>query len=208
VKSDPREKQAAFELRVNGMVVAASMRRKNDDPDECEVVVHDPLVGDFTIHDQFTIDIKKYAGSEAIWSRVSLRHLKSTFLESTSSDLPSIQEILDSEIFQPAEPEDALQPGAKAQKVLVVPQARRAQRILYQAGIPSIVMSFTGRVMPNPEGSLMVPHIRTAVRVLSRQGFKPGPVCYLLLDKNTLNTLRLVQRPVAPTKGEQDDQEL
>ena len=208
MKSDPREKPAIFELRVNGMVIGASMRRLPDNPDECDVVIHDPLVGDFTIHDQFTIDIKKYAGNEPIWSRVSLRHLKSTFLESISSDLPSIQEILDSEIFQPADPEDAVQPGAKAQKILVAPQAGRAQRILYQAGIPSIVMSFTGRVMPNPEGSLMVPHIRTAVRVLSRHGFKPGPVCYLLLDKKTLNTLRLVQRPVAPTKGEQDDHEL
>lgn len=71
MKSDPREKQVTFELRVNGMVVAASMRRRNDDPDDCDVLIHDPRVGEFAIHDEFTIDVKKYAGSEPIWSRVS-----------------------------------------------------------------------------------------------------------------------------------------
>src|ERR1700741_3475850 len=125
VKSDPREKPAIFELRVNGMVVGASMRRLPDNPDECDVVIHDPLVGDFTIHDQFTIDVKKYAGSEPIWSRVSLRHLKSTFLESISSDLPSIQEILDSELYQPRNSADAARPGTKPHKVMVADQARR-----------------------------------------------------------------------------------
>ena len=208
MKSDPREKQAAFELRVNGMVVAASMRRKANDPDECDVVIHDPLVGEFTIHDEFTIDVRKYAGSEPIWSRVSLRHLKSTFLESTSSDLPSIQEILDSEIFEPTDSADAARIGAKQQKFMVAAHARRAQRVLYQARIPSIVMSLTGRVMPNAEGSLMVPNIRAAVQVLCAHRLKPGPVQYLLLDGKTLNTLRLVQQPIPDPKGQQDDQEL
>jgi len=208
VKSDPREKPAIFELRVNGMVVGASMRRLLDNPDECDVVIHDPLVGDFTIHDQFTIDIKKYAGSEPIWSRVSLRHLKSTFLESTSSDLPSIKEILDYELYQPKDSADAAQAGAKPQNVMVAAQASRAQRILYMAGIPSIVMTLTRRRMPNAEGSLMVPDIRTAVRELSRHGFKPGPVQYLLLDKKTLKTLRLVQRPIPDKKEDLDDSEL
>jgi hypothetical protein len=128
MKSDPREKAATFELRVNGMVVAASMRRAPDDPKECDVVVHDPLVGDFIVHDEFTIDVKKYAGSEPIWSRVSLRHLKSTFLKSTSTDLPSIEEILDSNLFQENDVMEAVQAGAKPQKVKVAAQARWAQR--------------------------------------------------------------------------------
>ena len=49
MKSDPREKPATFELRVNGMVVSASMRRAPDDSEECDVVIHDPLVGDTCI---------------------------------------------------------------------------------------------------------------------------------------------------------------
>ena len=200
MKSDPREKTGTFELRVNGMVVAASMRRAPDDPNECCIVVHDPLVGDFTVHEEFTIDVKKYAGSEPVWSRVSLCHLKSSFLESISSDLPSIQEILDSNLFQENDAMEAVQAGAKPQKVKVAAQARRAQRILYMSGIPSIVMSLTGRVMPNAEGSLMVPNIRSAVRVLSAHGFKPSPAGYLLLDSKTLNTLRLVQRTIADNK--------
>lgn len=103
---------------------------------------------------------------------------------------------------------DAAQPRAKPQKVMVAAQASRAQRILYMAGIPSIVMTLTRRRMPNAEGSLMVPDIRAAVRELSRRGFKPGPVRYLLLDKKTLNTLRLVQQPIADKKGDQDDSQL
>ena len=203
---DPKEKSLGFELRVNGMVVQASMRRIEGNPDDCEVVIRDPLVGEFTIHDEFTIDVKKFAGNEPIWSRVSLRHLKSTFLEATSSDLPSIKEILESELYREGA-EDPSQVSPKSSEVvLVAVQVRRAQRVLYLAGIPSIVMSLTRHRMRNAEGALVVPNLRAAVRALSGHGFKPGPVQYLLLDTKTGNTLRLVQRWVAD-KGAKDGSE-
>jgi hypothetical protein len=208
VKPDPREKSTAFELRVNGMVVEASMRRTATNSEECEVLIRDPLVGEFALHEEFAIDVRKYAGSEPIWSRVSLRHLKSTFLEATSSDLPSIKEILESELFRKDDAGGAAQPNAQSSEaVLVAAQARRAQRILYLAGIPSIVMSLTPHRMHNAEGALIVPDLRVAVRELSAHGFKPGPLKYLLLDTKTGNTLRLVQRWVAD-KGARDGLEL
>jgi len=206
VKPDPKEKSLGFELRVNGMVVQASMRRIEGKPEDCEVVIRDPLVGEFTIHDEFTIDVKKYAGSEPIWSRVSLRHLKSSFLEATSGDLPSIKEILESELYR-EDAEAPVQLNTKPSETLrVALQVRRAQKILYLAGIPSLVMAFTPHRMRNAEGALIVPNIRAAVRVLSAHGFKPGPVQYLLLDTKTADTLRLVQRPLAG-KGAKDDSE-
>ena len=208
MKSDPREKPQTFELRVNGMVVPASMRRTAGKSDECEVVIHDPMVGEFAINEEFAIDVRKYAGTEPIWSRVSLRHLKSTFLEATSSDLPSIEEILESELYDQKDAADAAQPSSKSsQVVLVAVQVRRAQRILYLAGIPSIVMNFTPHRMRNAEDALIVPDLRTAVRELSGHGFKPGPLKYLLLDTKTGSTLRLVQKWV-PGKGAQSDLEL
>jgi len=208
VNPDPKEKSLGFELRVNGMVVQASMRRIEGNPDDCEVVIRDPLVGEFTIHDEFTIDVKKYAGSESIWSRVSLRHLKSTFLEATSSDLPSIAEILESELYRQTDAPAAFQPNIRSsQVVLVAVQVRRAQRILYLAGIPSIVMNLTPHRICNEEGALVVPNLRNAVRELIKHGFQTGPLKYLLTDTKTGNKLRLVQKWV-PDRGAQNGPEL
>jgi len=207
VKPDPREKPLTFELRVNGVVVEASMRRMASNPEECEVVIRDPLVGEFTINEEFAIDVKKYAGTEPIWSRVSLKHLKSTFLEATSNDLPSVAEILESELYRQKDVGDGSQPNKSSQVVLVAVQVRRAQRILYLAGIPSIVMSLTPHRMRNEEGALVVPNLRNAVRELIQHGFQTGPVKYMLTDTKTGNKLRLVQKWV-PDKGAQNGPEL
>ena len=208
MKPDPREKPLTFELRVNGVVVEASMRRMASNPEECEVVIRDPLVGEFTINEEFAIDVKKYAGTEPIWSRVSLKHLKSTFLEATSNDLPSVAEILESELYRQTDAADASQPKVKSSHfVLLAVQVRRAQRILYLAGIPSIVMSLTPHRMRNGEGALVVPNLRNAVRELIQHGFQTGPVKYMLTDTKTGNKLRLVQKWV-PDKGAQNGPEL
>ena len=208
MKPDPREKPLTFELRVNGVVVEASMRRMASNPEECEVVIRDPLVGEFTINEEFAIDVKKYAGTEPIWSRVSLKHLKSTFLEATSNDLPSVAEILESELYRQTDAADASQPKVKSSHfVLLAVQVRRAQRILYLAGIPSIVMSLTPHRMRNEEGALVVPNLRNAVRELIQHGFQTGPLKHLLTDTKTGNKLRLVQKWV-PDKGAQNGPEL
>jgi hypothetical protein len=195
VKSDPREKPLTFELRVNGVVVEASLRRTASNPKECEVVVRDPPVGEFAIDEEFAIDVKEFAGTEPIWSRVSLKHLKSTFLEASSNDQPTILGILESELCRQVNAANLPQHGVKSTPVvLVAAQVHRAQRVLYLAGIPSVVMSLTPRRMRNSEGALVVPHLGNAVRELLKHGFQTESVKYLLTDTKTGNELRLVQK--------------
>lgn len=209
MKSDPREKPPTFELRVNGVVVEACLRPPMTDPGEHEVVVRDPLIGEFAINDEFAIDVKRHAGTAPIWSRVSLKHLKSTFLGVISDDLPSVSEILESELFTRADAVDVPQRSAKSsQIVLVASQARRAQRILYQAGIPSIVMSLTPHRMRNSEGALVVPNLRAARCELLAHGFQAESVKYLLKDTKTGNKLLLVQRWIGANKGATNDPSL
>lgn len=185
------------------------MRRMSSHPEECEVVIRDPLVGEFTINEEFAIDVTKYAGTEPIWSRVSLKHLKSTFIEATSNDLPSIAEILESELYRQTDAADASRPSIKSsQVVLVAVQVRRAQRILYLAGIPSIVMSLTPHRMRNEEGALVVPNLRNARCKLLAHGFQAESVKYLLKDTKTGKKLLLVQQWIGANKGAINDPSL
>ena len=73
---------------------------KASNPEECEVVGRDPLVGEFAIDEEFANDVKEYSGTEPIWSQVSREHLKSTFFESSSNDLPTISGIVESERYR------------------------------------------------------------------------------------------------------------
>src|SRR6202007_2911446 len=125
------------DLRVNGVAVKASLRRKVDDPEDYDVVVCDAAIGAFAINDEFAIDTKRHAGTVPIWSRVSLKQLKSELLIKVGDDLPSVSDILESELFdQLTSDEDQDKNYKRSQVALVAVHARRAQRILYQAGIP------------------------------------------------------------------------
>jgi hypothetical protein len=69
---------------------------KASNPEECEVVVRDPLLANLSLTKNLQT-MSEYAGTELIWCRVSLKHLKSTFLESSSNALPTISGIVESE---------------------------------------------------------------------------------------------------------------
>src|ERR1700740_271685 len=136
---DPKE-SPTFDLRVNGVAVKASLRRKVDDPEDYDVVVCDAAIGAFAINDEFAIDTKRQAGTVPIWSRVSLKQLKSELLIEVGDDLPSISDILESELFdQLASDEQQHRSDKRSQVALVAAHAHRAQRVLYQGGIPSIL---------------------------------------------------------------------
>ena len=201
---DPKE-SPTFELRVNGVAVKGSLRRKAHDPEDYDVVVCDAAIGAFAINDEFAIDTKRHAGTVPIWSRVSLKQLKSELLIKVGDDLPSVSDILESELFdQLTSDEDQDKNYKRSQVALVAVHARRAQRILYQAGIPSILLSLTPLRMRHSEGALAVPNLVAARRELLSHGFQVGPLKYLLTDKRTGKILRIVQRWI-PVKKENDD---
>src|ERR1700746_402360 len=166
-----------FDLRVNGVAVKASLRRKADDPNDYDVMVSDAVIGEFAINDEFAIETRRHAGTEPIWSRVSLMQLKSEFLVAVGDDLPSISDILESELFDRlTADEDKDKKHKRSQVAVVAAHALRAQRVLYQAGIPSILVSLTPPRMRNSEGALVVPKLAAARDELLSHGFQVGPL--------------------------------
>jgi hypothetical protein len=121
---------------------------KARNPEECEVVGRDPLVGEFAefaIDEEFANDVKEYSGTEPIWSQVSRKHLKSTFLESSSNDLPTISGIVESERHRQVN-------AADVPNMTSNPRLSCRLRSKCAAGIPSIVMNLTSHRIHNSEG--------------------------------------------------------
>jgi hypothetical protein len=176
------------ELLLNGMSMhSVGTRRTSERAGDFDIVVTDLVLGAFSLHSGFEIDIR---GGDASWRRVSLNELKAVLRKSSLlrvADLPKASEIAECQLF--ARVDDIEFPDWESGGVSNLGReeacVRYVQRVLYRVGIPHLVAGTT----------FTVPSASTARIPLKRAGFRRSAISRsALVEPRTNVTVQLVQR--------------
>lgn len=69
-------------MRVNGVEFhEASLRSCGGHPTNCEVVIRDPALGSFALHEEFILEIREGEDGKTNWRQISLGELEAAVLE-------------------------------------------------------------------------------------------------------------------------------
>jgi hypothetical protein len=175
-------------LIVNGVPFGSlSVRNRPDDSDDFDVVVTEPMLGQFALHAEFDIDVCE---PDSDWRRVSLEELKGMLTKSalrTVGDLPRASEIAECRLF--ARVDDIEIPYWERSRLSGLGReeacVRYVQRILYRVGIPHLVAGTT----------FTVPSAPTARIPLKRAGFRQSPISRsALVEPRTNVAIQIIER--------------
>jgi hypothetical protein len=179
------------ELLVNGVPVqSVRIRQGTESGDDLDVVVTDPVVGCFTLHSGFDIDIHQ---PDQSWRRVSLDALKGILKDKyllPADDFPNASEIAGCRLF--ARVDDIQIPHWESMPRSVLRRqdacVQFACRVLYRTGIPHLVSGTT----------FVVPSAPTARIPLKRAGFRTSTISpSALVEPRTQVSIQLIERDPA-----------
>ena len=175
------------DLIVNGVPFrSVNIRNRPDDPDEFDVVVIEPMLGQFALHAGFDIDVRD---PDSHWRPRSFDELKGMLVNSallTIGDLPKASEIAECRLFARVDDiqiphwESGPRSALRRQEACV----RYVQRIFYRVGIPHLIAGTT----------FTVPTAPTARIPLQRAGFRQSEISLsALVEPRTGCAIQLVQ---------------
>lgn len=177
------------ELLVNGVSIqSVRIRQGAESAGDLAVVITDPVVGCFTLHSGFDIDVQEPDSTS--WRRVSLEELKKILKDKNllaSESLPNSSQMAECRLF--ARVDDIEIPQWEVSRLSVLGReeacVRYIQRILYRTGIPHLVSGTT----------FTVPSALTARIPLKRAGFRQSTISRsALVEPRTNVTVQLVER--------------
>ena len=155
--------------------------------DDFDIVVTDSLLGSFSLHSGFDIEVRE---CEAAWRRVSLQELK-TILKNryvmSGGDLTTDSQNTESRLFAPVNNIEVPEWQCGRFSILGREAAcvRYVQRILYRTGIPHLVSGTT----------FLVPSATTARIPLKRAGFRQSKISpSALVEPRTGCAIQVIER--------------
>ena len=176
------------ELLLNGVSVRrVAIRRAADSEADFDVVITDPVLGSFSLHSGFEIDMREH---DLNWRRVSLEELK-RILRCRSllslGDLLKVSDIAESRLF--ARVDDIKIPHLERSPLSIRGHeeacVRYVQRIFYRVGIPHLVAGTT----------FSVPSAQTARIPLKRAGFRRSEISRsALIEPRTGCAIQVIER--------------
>jgi hypothetical protein len=176
------------ELLLNGVPIQSlRVRQIGDSVDDFDLVVTDSVLGAFSLHSMFEIELHQ---ADSSWRRVSLDELKGIVKDKQSvlaDDLAKASETAECRLF--ARLHDIVFPhwGSGRFPTLGREEAcvRYVQRIFYRVGIPHLVAGTT----------FTVPSASTAQIPLKRAGFRRSTIsASALVEPRTRVTVQLIER--------------
>jgi hypothetical protein len=178
-----------WKLKVNGIPVrAVQIHCVPDSADDFQVLMIDPLIGNFSLTDAFELEMREEG---SLWRPVTLEKLKMTLTESSeflqTEDIPKASEIAERRLFDRLDDLDI--PHRNSPRVAKITGhdrcVKRVQFLLYEAAIPHEV---SGTVF-------VVPSALKARIVLRRAGFRPSPIApAALIEPLSGCAIQLVER--------------
>jgi hypothetical protein len=173
---------------VNGVLFrSVNIRNRSDTCDDFDVVVTDPMLGKFALHDGFDIDVREPVSDR---QRVSIEELKGILANGALAavgDLPTASEIAECHLFVGVDDIQLPHWESEPRSVLRGQEAcvRYVQRIFYRVGIPHLIAGTT----------FTVPSAPTARIPLKRAGFRQSEISpSALIEPRTGCAIQLVQR--------------
>jgi hypothetical protein len=184
---DPSGLDVPCELLLNGVSVRrVAIRQPADAVADFDVVFTDPVLGSFSLHSGFDIDMREL---DLNWRRVSLEELKGILRRSSplrSEDLPKASEIAESRLF--ARVDDIEIPHWQRSRLSSRGReecVHYVQRIFYRVGIPHLVAGTT----------FTVPSAATARIPLKRAGFRESEISRsALIEPRTGCAIQVIER--------------
>jgi len=175
-------------LRLNGVSVqSVGIRRTTESAGDFDILVKVPLLGAFSLHSGFEIELHE---PDANWRRVSLDELKEILNKRNLlpvGDLQKASEIAECRLFAPVD--DITIPRWEHGRLSVLGRedacVRYVQRILYRVGIPHLVLGTT----------FLVPSAATARIPLQRAGFRRSEISRsALVEPRTGCAIQVIER--------------
>jgi hypothetical protein len=177
------------ELLLNGVPAQiVKIHQRADSAGDFDIQVTVPVLGAFSLHSGFEIDVHE---PEATWRRVSLEELKVVLKSSTyllpADDLPKSSEVAECRLF--ARADDIQIPHWESRRLSVFRReeacVRYVQRIFYRVGIPHLVSGTT----------FLVPSAPTARIPLKRAGFRRSEISpSALVEPRTGCAIQVIER--------------
>ncbi len=187
-----RHDELPCELLLNGVrVQGVRIRQTKQSLGDFDIVVSDPVLGAFSLHSGFDINVHQ---PDSGWRKVSVDELRMILKDRNllpAKDLPKVSEITECRLF--ARVDDIEIPhwqggrlfGRGPEEACV----RYVQRIFYRVGIPHLVAGTT----------FTVPSAPTAKIPLKRAGFRESPVSRsALVEPRTNVAIQVIQRSPLP----------
>jgi hypothetical protein len=176
------------DLSLNGLPLhSVRVRQTGDCADDFDVIVTDPVLGAFSLHAGFDIDVRERDSS---WRRVSLDELKG-ILKSRNllpiEDLPRASEMAECRLFARVDDIEIPHWESAPRSVLRRQDAcvHYVQRILYRVGIPHLVAGTT----------FIVPSAGTVRIPLKRAGFRKSEISpSAWVEPRTGCSIQLIER--------------
>jgi hypothetical protein len=174
------------ELLLNGVPMQSVRLRQNaDSAGDLEVLVNEPVLGAYSLHSGFEIQLHE---PDVGWRKVSLEELKGVLKRRyllPADGLPKVSDIAACRLFARVDdiqiPCWERSPLARREESCV----RYVQRIFYRVGIPHLVSGTT----------FIVPSAPTARIPLQRAGFQKSAISRsALVEPRTNVTIQLVER--------------
>jgi hypothetical protein len=176
------------ELKLNGVPVkSVGIRGPSDFHEDLEIVVIEPALGSFALHDGFEIEVRE---PNSTWRQVTLNELRAMLKETSLlavGDLPTASAIAECRLFARVEGIEVPQWESSLRSVLGRQEAcvRYVQRLFYGVRIPHLV---AGTVFS-------VPSVPTARIQLKRAGFRQSEISSTaLVEPKTGCAVQLVER--------------
>jgi hypothetical protein len=180
--------EISCDILINGVPFrSARIRKRPGYPHDFDVVVTEPMLGQFALHAGFEIDVRE---SDSVWQRVSLDELKGILTRSVSQavgDLAKAAEIAECRLFAGVDDIQIPHWESEPRSVLRRQDAcvRYVQRIFYRVGIPHLIAGAT----------FTVPSAMTARIPLKRAGFRQSEISpSALVEPRTGCSILLVER--------------
>jgi hypothetical protein len=173
-----RLSELGLELRVNGVEIDwAWLRQCGKLPTELELVVRDPVLGEFAVdRDAFTFEIREQ-GAQSQWRQVTadeaLEEIAATDRLLEIEGLPKASEMAERKLFDRLDDIPVPRRAGRRRRARMGEDGAhiiRAEEVLYSAGVPHILLPVQrDRFASNV---IMVPSLLKAKIALCRGGFK------------------------------------
>lgn len=176
------------ELLLNGVSVRrVAIRQTAESVADFDVIFTDPVLGSFSLHAGFDIDMRE---DDLNWRRVSLEELKGILRRNSLlrfENLPKGSDIAEGRLF--ARVDDIEIPHWERSRLSIRGReeacVRYVQRIFYRVGIPHLVAGTT----------FSVPSAATARIPLKRAGFRRGEISSsALIEPRTGCAIQVIER--------------
>jgi hypothetical protein len=180
-----------WELRVNGILLrSVQIRCVSDSPEDFELCITHPILGRFSLHEGFELEIQDQASP---WHPVTLEQLKkglvggSEFLH--AEDIPKVSETAERQLFDRLDDIDIPHRRSPRLSELTghIDCVRQVRKVLREARVPHAI---AGTVF-------VVPSALKARLCLLATGFRKSPIApAALIEPQTGCAIQLIERRI------------